>query len=355
MPPKKTLGHDEERFRRYRALLAPGTPLRDGLDRIVHGRTGALVVLGSNAIVEQISTGGFTVNTEFTPTALRELAKMDGGIIVDAELETIIAAGVHFVPTAGVPTIETGTRHRTADRIAQQAHRPVVTVSASMSTIALFMEGLRYPIEPSAQIMTQADQALATLSRYRDRLFDDTRLLSALEIEETVTLRDLVRVAQRVEMVRRLAEELEGYVEALGMDGRLLQLQLFELTSGVDQLSTLLEQDYQPAGGRSFSLDNLRRLSTGELLDPHSVAALLGLEGGPELDRALHSRGLRQVSQVTQLSSTQAGALVEHFGSVQALFNASTQDLAVGGIGPARARAIHDGLQRLRERVFRGH
>lgn len=227
-------GRVAEQFRQYRSLLAPGTPLREGLERIVNGRTGALVVLGDNAIVQQISTGGFVINTDFTPTALRELSKMDGGIVLSSGLDRILRAGVHFVPSGSIETIETGTRHRTADRIAQQAHVPVATVSASMSTIALFLEGMRFPIEPSHQIMGRADQALATLSRYRDRLTDDTRYLTGLEIADLVTLRDLVRVCQRVEMARRLAKELEGYVESLGIDGRLLQLQLFELTAGVD-------------------------------------------------------------------------------------------------------------------------
>ena len=179
----RLLGHDEERYRRYRALLAPGTPLREGLERIRAGRTGALVVLGRNPVVDQISTGGFTVNTDFTPTALRELAKMDGGIVVDDQLSIIISAGVHFTPSAELPTIETGTRHRTADRIALQANIPVVTVSQAMSSIALFMAGLRYAIESSEQILVRAEQAVATLSRYRERLESSTAQLSALEID----------------------------------------------------------------------------------------------------------------------------------------------------------------------------
>lgn len=354
MTKRPTLGHDEQRFRHFRALLAPGTPLRDGLDRIVHGRTGALVVIGTNPVVDSISTGGFSVNTTFTPTALRELAKMDGGIVVSKDLDQILTAGVHFVPSGSIATIETGTRHRTADRIAQQAHLPIVTVSASMSTIALFMEGLRYPIEPSAQIMTRADQALATLSRYRDRLTEDTRELSVRELEDLVTVADLVQVAQRIEMVRRLSEEIEGYVEALGVDGRLLSLQLYELTSGVDQVGTLLEKDYGPSHDEGrLSFDNLRHLGTGDLLDPHTVASTIGLSG--TLDAHLATRGLRQISQQTPLSPVMAVRLIEHFSSLQALFGASMNELMeVEGIGQARARAIRDGLARLSDQVRRG-
>ena len=355
MTQRAALGHDEERFRHYRALLAPGTPLRDGLDRIVSGRTGALVVLGNNAAVKELSTGGFTVNTPFTPTALRELAKMDGGIVVSDHIETIVAAGVHFVPSGEVPTIETGTRHRTADRIAQQAHVPVVTVSAAMGTIALFMEGLRYPIEQSSAIMLQADQALSTLARYRERLTEEMRTLSALELEDLVTLRDVIGAAQRVEMLRRLANEIEGYVEALGVEGRLLQLQMFELTSGVDQIATLLEYDYRPEGAErsSFSIDNLRHLGTGDLLDAHTVASTIGF-GNAALDSHVVTRGFRQMSNATQMSGPMAARLIEHFGSLSSLMGASMNDLMeVEGIGEARARSLRDGFARLSDQALR--
>ncbi|GAA2182967.1 DNA integrity scanning diadenylate cyclase DisA [Brooklawnia cerclae] len=352
MSKQRVLGHDEERYRRYRAQLAPGTPLREGLERIRAGHTGALVVLGTNKVVEQISTGGFIVDTDFTATALRELAKMDGGIVVSTDLGTIISAGVHFTPSGELPTIETGTRHRTADRIALQSNIPVVTVSASMSTIALFMSGLRYPIESSEQIFVRAEQALAALSRYRDRLDAVTRELSGLEINRLVTVGDLVKAVQPLAMVRRLDEELQGYVEALGVDGRLLQLQLFELTSGIDQLATLLEIDYRPDDRSDFNLDVLRHLPTGDLLDLQTVATAIGLPG--DLDHHLESRGYRLVSQTAQMGTAMAGTLLDHFGSLQAMFGASRDDLAsVPGVDKAQALAIRDGLARLSEQIGR--
>ncbi|MGI5950618.1 MAG: DNA integrity scanning diadenylate cyclase DisA [Brooklawnia sp.] len=345
----KVLGHDEVRYRRYRTLLAPGTLLREGLERVRAGHTGALIVLGRNAVIDQLSSGGFHVNTDFTPTALRELAKMDGGIIVDDDLSTIISAGVHFTPSGELPTVETGTRHRTADRLALQSNVPVVTVSAAMGTIALFMAGLRYPIESSGQILVRAEQAMTTLNHYRARLDGATRDLSALEIDDLVTVGDVVRALQPLAMVRRLAEEVESHVEALGVDGRLLQLQLFELTHGIDQLATLLETDYASAAGNEFHADVLRHLPTGDLLDPVTVATAVGLGSG-DLDQHLDSRGFRLISQSAQLSPQLATRLLEHLGSLQGVFGASVNDLAaVPGVGRARARAIRDGLARISE------
>lgn len=348
----KLLGHNEQRYRHYRALLAPGTPLREGLDRITHGHTGALVVLGRNAVVDEISTGGFTVNAPFTPTALRELAKMDGGIVLSNDLDTIVTAGVHFVPSGLLPTIETGTRHRSADRIAQQAHVPVATVSASMNTIALFMEGLRYPIESSEQILMRAEQALATMGRFRERLHEQTALLSMLEVDDRVTVSDLVHTAQPLAMIRRLNEELEGYVEALGVDGRLLQLQLFEVTNGIDRLASMLELDYADnlTEPKKFALDKLSHLATGDLLDPATVGVTIGL--GSDLDAHLTSRGLRQVTQAAQVSTNLAKDLLTHFGGLQGMFAATRAELAaVESVSPTQARAIRDGLARLAAQV----
>ena len=170
---------------------------------------------------------------------------MDGAIVISSDFERILHAGVHLVPDGDLPTLETGTRHRTADRVAQQAGVPVVTVSSSMSTIALFVDGERYAIEDSDQILARANQALSALGRYRDRLARLSRILTAREVQDSVQVGDLVPVVQTIETIRRLDAELRGYVAALGIDGRLVELQLFDLTAGVDEMASLLERDYR--------------------------------------------------------------------------------------------------------------
>ena len=225
---------DEQRLRAVLAQIAPGTALRDGLERILRGRTGALIVLGRDETVDGISTGGFELDVPFTATGLRELAKMDGAIIVDAGLGRIIRAAVHLMPDHTLPSEETGTRHRTADRVARQTGFPVISVSQSMQIIAAYVGGRRHVLEDSGQILSRANQALATLERYKLRLDEVSATLSALEVEDLVTVRDVAVVAQRLEMVSRIAREIEGYVLELGTDGRLLSLQLEELVTGVD-------------------------------------------------------------------------------------------------------------------------
>jgi len=335
-------------------LIAPGTSLRDGLERILRGRTGALVVLGHDATVESIATGGFTLDVPFTATGLRELAKMDGAIIVDQDITRILRAAVHLMPDHTIPSEETGTRHRTADRVAKQTGFPVISVSQSMQIIAAYVGETRHVLEGSAQILSRANQALATLERYKMRLDEVSSTLSALEIEDLVTVRDVAVVAQRLEMVTRIAAEVEDYVLELGTDGRLLALQLEELITGVDAERELVIRDYLPGGRRAKSpeelLGRLAALSAIELVDPASAARVLGLGSVEHLDGAVAPRGYRLLAKVPRLPPTVVDRLVDHFGTLQKLLSAGVEDLqAVDGVGELRARSVREGLSRLAE------
>src|SRR4249919_3561822 len=291
------ISDDTMRLRATLASIAPGTALRDGLERILRGRTGALIVLGHDRVVESICTGGFTLDVPFTATGLRELAKMDGGIIIDRDITRITRAAVHLMPDPSIPSEETGTRHRTADRVARQTGFPVISVSQSMQIIAAYVGEIRHVIEGSAQILSRANQALATLERYKLRLDEVSATLSALEIEDLVTVRDVAVVAQRLEMVIRIAREIEDYVLELGTDGRLLSLQLEELVTGVDAERELVVRDYLPGGRRARTteavLGELEALSPTDLVDIGHVSRALGLGSGEHLDGAVTPRGYR--------------------------------------------------------------
>ncbi|QIK74525.1 DNA integrity scanning diadenylate cyclase DisA [Nocardioides piscis] len=346
---------DQLRLRATLAEIAPGTALRDGLERILRGRTGALIVLGIDKTVDSIATGGFTLDVPFTATGLRELAKMDGAIIIDKDITRIHRAAVHLMPDHTIPSEETGTRHRTAERVAKQTGFPVVSVSQSMQIIAAYVGQIRHVLEDSGQILSRANQALATLERYKMRLDEVSATLSALEIEDLVTVRDVAVVAQRLEMVTRIAREIDDYVLELGTDGRLLSLQLEELITGVDAERELVVRDYLPTGKRRKTtpesmLADLAGLSPTDLVDPGSVAAVLGLGTGEHLDGAVAPRGHRLLAKVPRLPSPVVERLVEHFGGLQPLLSATIDDLqAVEGVGELRARSVREGLSRLAE------
>ena len=337
------------------ALVAPGTALRDGLERILRGRTGALIVLGHDRAVEAICTGGFALEVEFSSTRLRELCKMDGAVVLSSDGTRIVRAAVHLMPDPTIPSEESGTRHRTAERVAKQTGHPVISVSQSMHIIGLYVNGTRHVIDDSTAILSRANQALATLERYKLRLDEVSGTLSALEIEDLVTGRDAITVVQRLEMVRRIADEIEGYVIELGTDGRLLALQLDELMAGVDSDRALVVRDYIPATRRSRtaeeSEDELDRLPANELIDLGAVAKAMGFPNTVEaLDGAISPRGFRLLAKVPRLPTPVVDRLVEHFGSLQRLLGATVEDLqTVEGVGDARARGIREGLSRLAE------
>ncbi len=345
---------DALRLRTTLASIAPGTALRDGLERILRGRTGALIVLGSDRTVESISTGGFALDVPFTSTGLRELAKMDGALILDRDANRIINSAVHLMPDPSIYSDETGTRHRTADRVARQTGFPVISVSQSMQIIAVYVGELRYVLEASGAILSRANQALATLERYKLRLDEVSSTLSALEIEDLVTVRDVAVVAQRLEMVTRIAREIEDYVLELGSDGRLLSLQLDELVTGVDLERELVIRDYLPLTRRRRTaadvLTDLEGLSPADLVDVAAVARAVGLGASEHLDGAVTPRGYRLLAKVPRLPGAVVDRLVGHFGSLQKLLSASIDDLqAVEGVGELRARSVREGLSRLAE------
>ena len=346
---------DEDLFRTTLAGVAPCTRLLERLARIMRGNTGALIVMGYDAVVDALCTGGFDVNIEFSATRLRELAKMDGAIIIDPGVTRIHKAAVQLVPDPTILTIESGTRHRTAERVARQTGFPVLSVSQSMHIIALYVDGRRHVLRTTSELLSQANQAMQTLERYTTRLTEVTGALSALEIEDLVTVRDVSVVLQRLEMVRRIHAEIAEYVLELGIDGRLLSLQLEELTAGLDATLRAVVLDYlEPEGditSEADVLDNLGMLDATELLDLGHVAKAIGFPiVGESLDAVVNPRGLRILGKVPRLPGTIIERLVEHFGSLQQLLAAGLDDLmAVEGVGELRARMVREGLSRLAE------
>jgi diadenylate cyclase len=279
---------------------------------------------------------------------------MDGAIILSPDASRIARANVHLVPNPNTPTSETGTRHRTAERVARSIDVPVISVSERMAAIAVYVGEQKHRLDPIPRLLDGANQALRALERYRSRLDEVSSNLSALEIEDLVTVRDVVQVLQRTEMVRRIAAEVEGYVVELGVDGRLVRLHLDELYSGVEDDRRLVLRDYfhEDAGWHlAEAMGGLSSLDTDHLLDFKSVAAVLHLPlDADDLDASVEPRGHRLLSKVPRLPEPVVDAIVDHMGSLQKIMRATIPDLVnVEGVGETRARAIKEGLGRLAE------
>jgi diadenylate cyclase len=335
--------------------VAPGTALREGLDRVLKAKMGALIVVGDGPEVLNICSGGFLLDAAFSPQRLSELAKMDGAIILASDASRIARANVHLVPDPNVPTSETGTRHRTAERVARSIGIPVISVSEDLSIIAVYMRSEKHPLEDIPRLLNRANQAQQALERYKTRLDAVSGALSALEVEDLVTLRDVLSVLQRTEMVMRIADEIAGYIVELGVDGRLVRLQLDEQLGGIEEDGRLVVRDYFADGdARSieYIMNALGALDTDELVDLRAVAAAsVHPEGAAaDLDAAVQPRGHRLLSKIPRLPDQVIESVVDRFGTLHKIMRATIDDLVdVEGVGTARARAIKDGLSRLAE------
>ncbi|MDO4916199.1 MAG: DNA integrity scanning diadenylate cyclase DisA [Rothia sp. (in: high G+C Gram-positive bacteria)] len=337
------------------ARIAPGTELREGLERILRGRTGALIVLGSDKTVQAISSGGFDINTEFSATRVRELAKMDGAIVCDRGATMLLNAGVQLLPDPSIETHESGTRHRTAERVAVQTGFPVISVSSSMSLISIYVDGIRYTVEDTQSLMSRANQAIQTLESYTNRLEQVLQSLSSLEIEASVTLRDVVATLQRMEMVRRISIEVGFYVLELGTSGRLIALQLEELTRPDMPGAEVILRDYLPVTAKqrqkavTRSLEKLKNLDDKDIVDLAMIAQTMGFENF-DLDTTLFPQGYRLLSGIKSMPGAVVDRLVDQFDGLQGLMAANLEDLrAVDGIGGQRARVIRESLSRMAE------
>jgi diadenylate cyclase len=345
-------GGANEAMRDALARVAPGTPLRDGIDRVVRAKAGALLVLSDEADVLSICSGGFLVDAPYSPQRLSELAKMDGAIILSTDGGRIARANVHLVPDPSVPTSETGTRHRTAERVARSLDVPVVSASEEMGVINVYAGGSKRQLQEVGHLLDRANQALQTLERYKVRLDDAITNLTAAEVEDVVTLRDVVSVVQRGEMVHRIADEIETMIIELGVDARLLRLQLDELYGEIDDELDLVVADYLPPGRTvADTLDGMSQLSDDEVSNLRLTADVLSPgRDATDLAQEFAPKGMRLLHRVSRLPSATAIAVADHFGGLAKLQRATVDDLmAVEGVDEATARAIRETLSRVTE------
>ncbi len=338
-------------------MIAPGTPIRDGVDNVLRANTGGLIVFGFDEEIEQLTDGGFAINCDFTPSGLYELAKMDGAIVVSEDAKRILYANTQLNPDHAIPTNETGTRHRTAERMAKQTGHLVVCVSQRRNVITLYQGTIRYALKDLSVIVTKANQAIQTLERYKSVLDGALASLSALEMEELVTLQDVISVLQRFEMVLRIRAEIKRYITELGSEGRLISMQLDELVAKVDEEAYLLVKDYSASGFDLTPhqiLTEMHQLDSDELIHGQVIAHILGYDNSPNLsETAVASRGYRILHKIPRLPQPVIENLAGEFPTLGRIVAASVEELdEVEGIGLVRARAIKEGLKRMHEQVL---
>ena len=344
----------DPRLLRALDMVAPGTPLREGIDNIIQSRSGGLILVAEADEVSFLFSGGIKLDVDYTPGLLYQVAKMDGAIVLDPGVKKICWANVQLMPDPTILSMETGTRHRTAERVSKQTKALVVSISERRDVVSLYIEGLKTILQDIPMVLSKANQGLATLEKYRARLDQMSARLTNLEFLGGCTLHDVLSVLQRAEFVSRMAAEVERYIIELGTEGRLIEMQLEETVVGVIGDRSALVRDYAVAETEEQierTIGELAGLPHQELLDFGRLAELLGYDRKTStLDFAVSPRGYRILSGIPRLPRLVVQKIVHRFGDLEAIVNASQEELeAVEGVGDVRAREIREGLRRLQE------
>jgi len=334
-------------------IMCPGTQLREGLENILRAKTGGLIVISDSEEVMNIVDGGFSINSEYTPSYVYELAKMDGAIVITEDLKKIICANAQLIPDSSIPTYETGTRHRTAHRVAKQTNKIVIAISQRRNIITMYKGDIKYVLRESSVILSKANQAIQTLEKYvavLDRVINN---LNLLEFQDLTTLFDVVTAIQRTEMVMRIVEEINMYILELGNEGRLISMQLSELIRHIERDGILLIRDYCKEDLNYNDIyEAIQKLNSSELIDLDAIARVLGYSGIPLMDTLISPKGYRVLSKVPRIPANVIENLIKEFKELSAIIEADIDDLDnVEGIGEARATAIRSGLKRIREQI----
>lgn len=329
--------------------LAPGTPMRRALERIIQQGKGGLVVLGHGPEVDEASSGGFALRgSSFTPARLAELSKMDGGIVLDDSLNRIVSAAVHFIPDGSIDTDETGARHRTAERLAVQTGKAVIAVSEGRHVATLFYKGQKVELANPTEVAAHVNQELQSLDRLRRRLDDAEMRLTRFEVAGLATYRPVLTVIQRAVLVERLGDLVAARASTLGDEGQIVSLQLHDLLVGVEATIRLTLQDYvkpMRSGSVQKAHEKLAALPGSDLEDLSRIGRELGFA---DIDDPAEPRGHRILSQAGRLPDPVRNDLVRHFKTLGRILRAHKEDLiSVEGVGETRADQLLAYFERL--------
>ena len=335
-------------------LIAPGTPIRNGLENILKAKTGALIAVGDTKEVLDLVDGGFKLDVDYTSSRLYELAKMDGAIILSSDLKKILYANAQLIPSSDISTSETGTRHRTAERTAKQTGALVISISQRRGIITIFRGNSRYVLNDSASVISKANQALQTVEKYKKVFDSKLNLLNEYEFNDIVTLENVIIAIQRAEMVMKVADEVDRAIDELGEEGRLLEMQLDELIGDLEKEELLIIKDYIAPGKKRTPekiLEEIKKMDHDELIRSDKIAKLLGYEDFDNYDEVgVYTRGYRVLSKIPRMPSNIVENLVKSFKSFQHILVADIPQLdEVDGIGEVRARTIKQSLKRMQE------
>ena len=338
-------------------MLAPGTGLRKALDDIVMANIGALLFFVNNIKkYGDIIQGGFHVDTNFSPEKLYELSKMDGAVILDEEASKIFAANVHLITDSHIPTSETGMRHRTAERLAKQTDKLVVTVSQRRNTVTVYFKHHTYVLNKLDFLFAKISQALNVLEMSKESLDKTIDQIEIQELTGHVKLIDTMLLISKFVNLKRIRDETKPYIIEIGVEGLLANLQLKEIVRDIEEQLKVFVMDYssQHIEDNEFE-ERLNDLLGLKDLGPVSISAILGYDTSSISqieDLSVVPRGYRLLVSKAGIPLNIAKNVVKTFDDISNIFLADINALqAVDGIGVKRATAIMGSINTIKNRA----
>ncbi|MGI6230507.1 MAG: DNA integrity scanning diadenylate cyclase DisA [Tractidigestivibacter sp.] len=332
-------------------MTAPGTALRKALDMIIAGHLGALICVGDTENVLAAGADGFALDVSFTANRLFELCKMDGAVIIDKDLTRIVRANYHLNPDPSLPTTETGTRHRTAARMSLLTSAMVISVSERRSVVNVYIDGHGFQLQPVSELMSVVNQLTAAMQNTRSQLDRSLQHLTSLELDNFVTLGDVVNVFYLFEVLMTAGEELDRCIFQLGTDGRITEMQREEFIGGMDEEYTLTIRDYAKDSSEESARairKKFHEMANSQLRSAKTVAKTLGYDESWTEDTIMTPLGLRTLSRVSVIREGMADKIVDEYGSLQEVLEAAEDDSSkLGEMGVSNPGALANSLHRM--------
>jgi len=345
---KKISQKTEKDFFNILKLLAPGTSLRTALEDILRARMGALIVLDTDKLYE-IMEKGFRLNSRFSAQKIVELAKMDGAIILSNDLKKILYANTLLGPSIQIPTKETGTRHKAAERTAIQMDTVCIAVSERKNKITLYCGNIRHELDNSSEVLRRAAETLQILEKQKE-LFNELMInLNLREVDNLVTISDVCEVLQRMEMVRRISEMVKKYLVELGKEGIIVSMRLKELIKNLEKEREMVLKDYIKK--RYSKADNfLKNVNFDFLLEIQNLSRTLFEE---IRDKSISPKGLRLLSK-TSLIEKDVKVLVRDFKTLDKILNSDKKAITECLKSESVANSFIQDLESLKEKILLG-
>jgi len=361
---------DKKDIREILKQVAPGTPLREGIDDIIDGDLGALIVVGYDEKIKKMVDGGFRLNCRFTPERLYELSKMDGAIIISDDCEEIKYANVHLQVERKFSSEESGTRHRTAQRAGKETGKLVIAISGRKNVVSLYRGEEKYKLKNLAVVMEEANQAIRTLERYKTVLDDELDNLTIFELDDLVTFNEVCTVLQRFEMLRRIEKEFLSSIAELGSEGRLISMQYEELMHGVkeeevdflrdySQQINALREEYSDYDSKEYAVDeemiiegiheHLSELSQELVLSKEEFLVALGYPRSKGLDTEVRTKGYRVLGKISKISK-ERNKLISIYQNLSKLQEATEEELSAS-LSRIKIKALKKGIEKLKSTI----